>query len=39
MQKSAAVTWVLRAGRPGAPEFFARLGFRAAPLAMERPRA
>jgi GNAT superfamily N-acetyltransferase len=32
------ITWVLRAGRPGAAEFFAKLGFRASSVAMERPR-
>lgn len=32
------ITWVLRAGRPGATEFFAKLGFRASSVAMERPR-
>ena len=32
------VTWVLRAGREGAPVFFARLGFVQSALAMERPR-
>jgi ribosomal protein S18 acetylase RimI-like enzyme len=35
---SPHVTWVLQAGRPGSSEFFARLGFVAAPLAMQRPR-
>lgn len=33
------ITWVLRAGRPGAREFFARLGFEASSQAMERRRA
>lgn len=33
------MTWVLRAGRDGAPEFFARLGFVASTTAMERCRA
>lgn len=32
------ITWVLRAGRNGAPAFFAKLGFAASALAMERPR-
>ena len=35
---SPAVSWSLHAGRPGAPEFFAKLGFVAAPLAMHRAR-
>lgn len=33
------ITWVLRADRPGAREFFARLGFEASSPAMERRRA
>ncbi|MDQ0586352.1 GNAT family N-acetyltransferase [Variovorax paradoxus] len=33
------ITWVLRAGRPGAAEFFAKLGFSPSPVAMERPRS
>lgn len=33
------ITWVLRAGRDDAPAFFARQGFVASTLAMERPRA
>lgn len=32
------ITWVLRAGREGAPAFFAKLGFVNSALAMERPR-
>ena len=32
------VTWVLRAGREGAADFFAKLGFEASSLAMERRR-
>ena len=36
---SPDITWVLRAGRPGAAEFFAKLGFRASPVAMERRRS
>lgn len=36
---SPHVTWVLRASREGAPEFFAKLGFVASSTAMERPRA
>jgi GNAT superfamily N-acetyltransferase len=35
---SPAITWVLQAGRPGSAEFFAKLGFIAAPLAMQRAR-
>jgi streptomycin 3"-adenylyltransferase len=31
-------TWVLRAARPGAAEFFSKLGFRTSPAAMERSR-
>ncbi|WP_232533445.1 GNAT family N-acetyltransferase [Delftia acidovorans] len=33
------ITWVLRAGREQAPQFFARLGFVASEEAMERRRA
>ena len=32
------ITWVLRAERQGAHEFFAKLGFRPSSSAMERPR-
>jgi ribosomal protein S18 acetylase RimI-like enzyme len=32
------ITWVLRAGRDGAAEFFARLGFEVSSIAMERMR-
>jgi N-acetylglutamate synthase-like GNAT family acetyltransferase len=32
------ITWVLRAGRTGAAEFFAQLGFSASSTAMERSR-
>lgn len=32
------VTWMLRAGREGAAEFFAKLGFNASMTALERPR-
>jgi N-acetylglutamate synthase-like GNAT family acetyltransferase len=35
---SPGVTWVLRAGRPGAEEFFAKLGFVVSNIAMERTR-
>ena len=33
-----SITWVLRAGREGAPEFFAKLGFVEATVAMEWKR-
>lgn len=33
------ITWVLRAGRDGACDFFARLGFAPSTMAMERRRA
>ncbi|WP_114971677.1 GNAT family N-acetyltransferase [Rhodoferax ferrireducens] len=33
------ITWVLRAGREGASEFFAKLGFEQSSIAMERRRA
>ena len=32
------ITWVLRAGREGAIEFFAKLGFQVSSVAMERLR-
>ncbi|MDR7376471.1 ribosomal protein S18 acetylase RimI-like enzyme [Rhodoferax ferrireducens] len=32
------ITWVLRAGRDGAAEFFKKLGFTESSIAMERPR-
>lgn len=35
---SAGVTWVLRAGREGASDFFSRLGFSPSAIAMERKR-
>ena len=35
---SSEVSWVLQAVRPGASDFFAKLGFVAAPLAMQRAR-
>lgn len=31
-------TWVLRVGRTGAADFFAKVGFRHSAVAMERPR-
>lgn len=37
--KDEQLTWVLRAGREGAPGFFAKLGFSASATAMERRRA
>jgi ribosomal protein S18 acetylase RimI-like enzyme len=38
MGDNKKVTWVLRAGREGAAEFFAKLGFEASSAAMERRR-
>ena len=38
MGTNTKVTWVLRAGREGASEFFAKLGFEHSALAMERRR-
>jgi GNAT superfamily N-acetyltransferase len=34
----SSITWVLRAGRDGAREFFASLGFEPSSIAMERRR-
>lgn len=38
MGRNPGITWVLRAGRDGAAEFFAKLGFEASSIAMERRR-
>ncbi|MHC8337676.1 GNAT family N-acetyltransferase [Pseudomonas sp. HLT2-19-2] len=38
MGENADITWVLRAGREGASDFFSSLGFEASTIAMERPR-
>ncbi len=38
MGDDPAITWLLRAERPDARQFFAGLGFSASPCAMERPR-
>lgn len=38
MGSDAGITWVLRAGREGATEFFASLGFNVSTIAMERSR-
>lgn len=39
MGENTDITWVLRAGREGASEFFSRLGFEPSSIAMERPRS
>lgn len=39
LAKAPDATWVLRAGRPGAPAFFAALGFAPSVIAMERVRS
>jgi ribosomal protein S18 acetylase RimI-like enzyme len=39
MGSNPGITWVLRAGREGATEFFASLGFSVSTIAMEKPRA
>lgn len=39
MGENPHITWVLRAGREGAPAFFSSLGFEASTIAMERPRS
>ena len=39
MGSSPGITWVLRAGREGAAEFFSKLGFSVSTIAMERSRA
>jgi ribosomal protein S18 acetylase RimI-like enzyme len=38
MGTNPKVTWILRAGRDGASEFFSKLGFERSTLAMERRR-
>jgi len=38
MGTNPEITWVLRAGREGAAEFFSKLGFEHSSLAMERRR-
>ncbi|HTQ75249.1 MAG TPA: GNAT family N-acetyltransferase [Burkholderiales bacterium] len=39
MGENRNMTWVLRAGRDGASEFWERIGFVRSQVAMERPRA
>jgi ribosomal protein S18 acetylase RimI-like enzyme len=39
LEDNPRITWVLRVGRAGAPEFFSKLGFEFSSLAMERRRA
>jgi ribosomal protein S18 acetylase RimI-like enzyme len=38
MGENPDMTWVLRAGREGASDFFSSLGFETSTIAMERPR-
>jgi ribosomal protein S18 acetylase RimI-like enzyme len=38
MGENTDMTWVLRAGREGASDFFSSLGFETSTIAMERPR-
>ncbi|EJN24637.1 acetyltransferase [Pseudomonas sp. GM79] len=38
MGDNTAITWVLRAGREGASDFFSKLGFETSTIAMERSR-
>jgi len=38
MGEASTMTWVLRAGRPEAEEFFSKLGFKTSTVAMERLR-
>lgn len=38
MGDNPEITWVLRAGRPGAAEFFSTLGFELSTITLERPR-
>lgn len=39
MGENSDITWVLRAGREGASEFFSSLGFETSTIAMERRRS